>query len=65
MANPIATTDQAAPAPVPGVTRREQLAEFWYYFSENRGAVIGFWVFLVLVALALLAPRIAPRFSEK
>ena len=61
MANPIATTDQAAPAPVPGVTRREQLAEFWYYFSENRGAVIGFWVFLVLVALALLAPLIAPH----
>ena len=61
MSNTTATTENATPAPVTGVTRREQLAEFWYYFSENRGAVIGFWVFLVLVALALLAPLIAPH----
>ena len=33
MSNTTATTENAAPKPVTGVTRREQLAEFWYYFS--------------------------------
>ncbi|MCR4268481.1 ABC transporter permease subunit [Nitratireductor sp. ZSWI3] len=42
-------------------SRRARLAEFWYYFSENRGAVIGLWVFIVLVVLALAAPLIAPH----
>ncbi|PSJ56010.1 ABC transporter permease subunit [Kumtagia ephedrae] len=42
-------------------SRRRRLADFWYYFSENRGAVIGLWVFVILVALALLAPLIAPH----
>jgi dipeptide transport system permease protein len=40
--------------------RRRMLSEFWFYFSENRGAVIGLWVFAALVAIALLAPVIAP-----
>ncbi|MCT8998194.1 ABC transporter permease subunit [Chelativorans intermedius] len=43
------------------VTRRERLAEFWYYFSQNRGAVIGLAVFVVIVAIAVLAPLIAPH----
>jgi dipeptide transport system permease protein len=43
------------------VTRRERFAEFWFYFSENRGAVIGLWVFLALIVLAILAPLIAPH----
>ena len=43
------------------VTRRERFAEFWFYFSENKGAVIGLWVFLALVLLAILAPLIAPH----
>ncbi|MDI6025463.1 ABC transporter permease subunit [Corticibacterium sp. UT-5YL-CI-8] len=47
--------------PLKGVSRKEQLSEFWYYFSENRGAVMGFWVFLLLVVIALLAPVIAPH----
>lgn len=42
-------------------SRRARLAEFWYYFSENRGAVIGLWVFVVLVIVAILAPVIAPH----
>ena len=42
-------------------TRRRMLAEFWFYFSENKGAVIGLWVFLALVVIALLAPVIAPH----
>ncbi|MGH6859540.1 MAG: ABC transporter permease subunit, partial [Phyllobacterium sp.] len=40
---------------------RRQLAEFWYYFSENRGAVIGLCFFVLLVLIALLAPWIAPH----
>ncbi|NGO52147.1 ABC transporter permease subunit [Allomesorhizobium camelthorni] len=42
-------------------SRRARLAEFWYYFSENRGAVIGLWIFVALVVIALLAPLIAPH----
>jgi dipeptide transport system permease protein len=42
-------------------SRRARLAEFWYYFSENRGAVVGLWVFVALVIIALLAPLIAPH----
>ncbi|MCO4315766.1 ABC transporter permease subunit [Phyllobacterium sp. 21LDTY02-6] len=40
---------------------RRRLAEFWYYFSENRGAVIGLVFFLLLVLVAILAPWIAPH----
>ena len=42
-------------------TRKRMLSEFWFYFSENRGAVIGLWVFIALVLIALLAPLIAPH----
>ncbi|HQU67196.1 MAG TPA: ABC transporter permease subunit [Albidovulum sp.] len=50
-------TSAAAPAaPRPG-----RLKEFWYYFRENRGAVIGFWVFLAFIVLAVFAPVIAPH----
>ncbi|MDW6025278.1 ABC transporter permease subunit [Mesorhizobium sp. BAC0120] len=41
--------------------RWRMLAEFWYYFSENRGAVMGLVVFLLTVLVALLAPLIAPH----
>lgn len=41
--------------------RNRMLKEFWYYFSENRGAVIGLWVFLALVIIALAAPLVAPH----
>lgn len=41
--------------------RRAMLREFWYYFSQNRGAVIGLFVFLFIVVVALLAPLIAPH----
>ena len=42
-------------------SRRARLAEFWYYFSENGGAVIGLVFFLFLIVVALLAPLIAPH----
>ncbi|MGB0843806.1 MAG: ABC transporter permease subunit [Alphaproteobacteria bacterium] len=35
--------------------------EFWQYFRENRGAVMGMWVFLTFVVVAILAPVIAPH----
>ncbi len=57
-------SDTAAPILVDVTGRRATravLAEFWFYFSENRGAVIGLYVFLALIAIALLAPLIAPH----
>ena len=39
---------------------RRALAEFWYYFSENRGAVLGLVVFCLLILVALAAPVLAP-----
>jgi len=44
---------------------RAMLAEFWFYFSENRGAIIGLYVFLALIAIALLAPLIAPHLPNE
>jgi dipeptide transport system permease protein len=54
---------QATPAPLPdqSATLGRRLSEFWFYFSENRGAVVGLWVFIALVILAILAPVIAPH----
>lgn len=50
----MATTNTPASAPASG------LREFWYYFSVNRGAVIGLTVFAILVFVAIFAPLIAP-----
>jgi dipeptide transport system permease protein len=41
--------------------RRQMLTEFWFYFRQNRGAVVGMWVFLVLVLVAVFAQVIAPH----
>jgi dipeptide transport system permease protein len=41
--------------------RRQVLTEFWFYFRQNRGAVVGMWVFLVLVIVAVFAQLIAPH----
>ncbi|SHM40536.1 ABC transporter permease subunit [Roseibium suaedae] len=40
---------------------RAMLAEFWYYFSQNKGAVVGLAIFLALVIVAICAPLIAPH----
>lgn len=37
------------------------LASFWYYFSENRGAVIGLLVFLFVIFIAIFAEFVAPH----
>ncbi len=41
--------------------KRSVLAEFWHYFSENKGAVVGLVVFVALVLIAIAAPLIAPH----
>ncbi|MBB4064189.1 ABC transporter permease subunit [Gellertiella hungarica] len=37
------------------------LAEFWHYFSRNKGAVIGLAIFIVILVVAILAPLFAPH----
>ncbi|PIO44900.1 ABC transporter permease subunit [Phyllobacterium zundukense] len=37
-----------------------RFSEFWFYFSVNKGAVIGLAVLVVLVLIAILGPVIAP-----
>ena len=44
-----------------GSKRPGPFSEFWRYFKENRGAVIGLWVFAAFVAVAVLADLIAPH----
>ncbi|MFB9223131.1 ABC transporter permease subunit [Paracoccus cavernae] len=41
--------------------RRRMLAEFWFYFRQNRGAVFGLCVFVLLVLTAIFAPLLAPH----
>lgn len=63
MSSGTAAPGSAAPGEaVPGDAPRQRvLAEFWYYFSENTGAVIGLAVCALLVLVAALAPVIAPH----
>ncbi|MBX4860441.1 ABC transporter permease subunit [Rhizobium leguminosarum bv. viciae] len=37
------------------------VAEFWHYFSRNKGAVIGLVVFTIILVVAILAPLFAPH----
>ena len=41
------------------------LKEFWSYFSENRGAVIGLIFFIAIIIIALLADYIAPHLPNQ
>ena len=47
----IATTELKRPG---------RLAEFWGYFRENRGAVIGLWIVTAFVLVAIFADFLAP-----
>lgn len=40
---------------------KNALAEFWHYFSENKGAVIGLFFFVGVCVLAIFANFIAPH----
>ena len=44
-----------------GGTPPSGLSEFWFYFSRNKGAVIGLAVFLVILFLAVFAPFVSPH----
>lgn len=48
-------------APVAATSRWAAFREFWHYFSQSRGAVIGLVVFALLVLIALFAPLLAPH----
>ncbi|UWU28801.1 ABC transporter permease subunit [Rhizobium sp. WSM1274] len=37
------------------------LADFWHYFSRNKGAVIGLVVFIIILIVAVFAPLFAPH----
>jgi dipeptide transport system permease protein len=57
-------TDAAATVEVYDVRhtgRMALVAEFWSYFSENRGAVAGFVVFVTLCLVAVFADLISPH----
>ncbi len=41
--------------------RPGRLREFWFYFRENRGAVIGLWIFAIFAFLAIFGPWVAPH----
>lgn len=41
------------------------LREFWSYFSENRGAVIGLFFFIAVVLIAVFANIIAPHLPNE
>jgi dipeptide transport system permease protein len=43
------------------ITPPTGLAEFWFYFSRNKGAVIGLAVFLIILFLAVFAMFAAPH----
>ncbi|WP_375262217.1 ABC transporter permease subunit [Palleronia sp.] len=43
-----------------GGTRPTRFRTFWNSFSENRGAVIGLWIFLAFLVIAIFAPLLAP-----
>jgi dipeptide transport system permease protein len=41
--------------------RRAMLLEFWYYFAENRGALVGLVIFVLLLLAAIFASILAPH----
>ncbi|MEW9616552.1 ABC transporter permease subunit [Shinella sp. S4-D37] len=44
-----------------GGTPPSGLSEFWFYFSRNKGAVIGLAFFLVILFVAVFAPIVSPH----
>jgi dipeptide transport system permease protein len=61
MADTIPDIDNTPEVLSSAALRRRMLKDFWFYFSENRGAVIGLYVFVALVLTAIFAPLIAPH----
>ena len=42
------------------IAPRTPLQEFWFYFKQNKGAVIGLTFILVVALISVFAPWIAP-----
>jgi dipeptide transport system permease protein len=61
MADDSAADLEAVTVTQPRDARLQVLAEFWHYFSQNRGAVVGLVVFVLLILTAVFAPFIAPH----
>lgn len=61
MTDESSATIEALTVAKPRDARLQVLAEFWDYFSQNRGAVIGLIVFVLLVLMAVFAPLLAPH----
>src|SRR5262245_57823919 len=55
---------EIAPVAARNTDRFAALWEFWHYFSMNHGAVAGFFVFILLVLVALFAPLLAPHLPD-
>lgn len=55
MSAPVAETAHRSPGGMSGIQ------ETWFYFSQNRGAVIGLVIMCLLVLVAALSPWIAPH----
>nr|WP_295891371.1 ABC transporter permease subunit [uncultured Devosia sp.] len=51
-------------APKPARAPVSGLKEFWHYFSQNRGAVIGLVVLMIMVFIAVFAPVLSPHSPE-
>jgi len=41
------------------------LQEFWFYFRENRGAVVGLFTIVTIVLVAFLADQLAPHLPNQ
>ena len=48
-------------APVVNTKRFAGLREFWHYFSQSRGAVVGLVIFVLLLLIAAFAPWLSPH----
>ncbi len=55
MTDNIQTTALKAPK------RQSALGEFWHYFRENRGAVMGLFFFIAICLIAIFADLLAPH----
>ncbi|MBF1242057.1 MAG: dipeptide ABC transporter permease DppC, partial [Haemophilus parainfluenzae] len=42
------------------IAPRTPLQEFWFYFKQNKGAVIGLTFILAVALISIFAPWIAP-----
>src|SRR2546430_10040230 len=61
MADDFSATKAAVTVAGPQDARLQVLGEFWHYFSQNRGAIIGLTVFALLILMAIFAPYVAPH----